>query len=363
MYDVLILGAGPAGSTLARMIGKTYRVLLVDKRFSPTIKSARSKCCGGLLAPDAQKILGTLGLALPREILVGPQIFKVRAIDLRSGLDKYYQRFYINIDRDKFDRWLISLLPTTVETRFGKHLVGIEEGDPIRVHLFGDNQSETLECKVLIGADGAASAVRRQLFPTVTAPPSYLAIQEWFPTTATMPYFSAIFEPTITDFYSWIIPKENYLILGSALPTGKDARHRFSKLKQALSNYGFNLANSLKQESALVLRPNRLREIYTGRSQVLLIGEAAGLISPSSAEGLSYAFTSALYASRSLDKGLVYPAARYRKMTRALISNISNKLIKSSLMYSNPIRHLIMTSGLLTMKVENGNNQQDRTGD
>jgi len=350
LYDVIIAGAGPAGSTLARMIGEKYKVLVVDKRFSPTGGPSRQKCCGGLLAPDAQHILGRLELALPRDILVGPQIFKVRAIDLLSDLDKFYQRFYINIDRDKFDRWLVSLLPNCVETRFGKHLVGIEAGEHIRVHLLGDNQPETLECKVLVGADGAASSVRRQLFPADASPRSYLAIQEWFPTTEIMPYFSAIFNPTITDFYSWIIPKENYLILGTALPTGKDTRYRYSNLKQALNQYGFTLKNSFKQESALVLRPTRSGEILTGKNQVLLIGEAAGLISPSSAEGLSYAFASALFASKSFEQGLAGSAERYQKLSRPLIRNISNKLIKSSIMYSPPLRRLIMTSELFTMK-------------
>ena len=350
MYDVLIVGAGPAGSTLARLIGEKYKVLIVDKRFNPVSGSNRSKCCGGLLAPDAQYILGTLGLALPRDILVGPQIFKVRAIDLQSGLDKYYQRFYINLDRDKFDRWLISLLPARVETRYGKYLTGIEPGDPIRVHLLGNTQIETLECKVLIGADGAASAVRRQLFPSAANPPSYLAIQEWFSATEVMPYFSAIFEPDITDFYSWIIPKENFLILGAALPPGKTARLNYSKLRQALNHYGFKLENSVKQESAPILRPTRPGEILTGKGQVLLIGEAAGLISPSSAEGLSYAFTSALFASKALDEGLFNPEKRYQKMTSSLSKNISQKLIKSSLMYFTPARRAIMASGLFTMK-------------
>jgi len=346
------VGAGPAGSTLARMISSKYKVLIVDKRFDLLSGSSREKCCGGLLAPDAQYILGVLGLALPRDILVGPQIFKVRAIDLQAGLDKYYQRFYINLDRAKFDRWLISLLPPTVETRFGKRLAGIEAGDNIRVQLYGENGTEILECKVLVGADGASSSVRRQFFPSSAGPRRYLAIQEWFPTADVMPYFSAIFEPSITDFYAWIIPKENNLVLGAALPPGKDAYHGFSRLKQLLNQYGFKLENSIKQESAPVLRPTKTGEILTGKGNVMLIGEAAGLISPSSAEGLSYAFSSALLASRSLNEGLVEPAARYRSMAGSLYSNINHKLIKNFLMYFAPSRRAIMASGLFTMKPE-----------
>ncbi|MGM0688784.1 MAG: FAD-binding protein [Bacillota bacterium] len=353
MYDVIIVGAGPAGSTLARLISTNYKVLLVDKRFGPSSTAPSKKCCGGLLAPDAQNILGTLGLALPRDILVGPQIFKVRAIDLQAGLDKYYQRFYINMDRNKFDHWLISLLPHSVETRFGKHLTEIEKGDSFRIQLNGENSLEELECKVLVGADGAVSSVRRQLFPYSANPHRYLAIQEWFLTSDVMPYFSAIFEPSITDFYSWIIPKENCLLLGAALPPGKDAYQKFSRLKQKLNHYGFNLEDSIKRESAPVLRPTRSGEILMGSNRVLLIGEAAGLISPSSAEGLSYAFTSALLASRSLKEGLINPAARYQKMARPLYRNINHKLIKSSLMYFAPSRRAIMASGFFTMNVEN----------
>ncbi len=59
MYDVAIIGAGPAGATLARLIGDRYRVLLVDRRRSVSAadKAIANKCCGGLLAPDAQKML------------------------------------------------------------------------------------------------------------------------------------------------------------------------------------------------------------------------------------------------------------------------------------------------------------------
>ncbi|MDD4238566.1 MAG: FAD-dependent monooxygenase [Desulfotomaculaceae bacterium] len=55
MYDIAIIGAGPAGATLARLIGHQYRVLLLDKRNLDMERREDSiiKCCGGLVAPDA----------------------------------------------------------------------------------------------------------------------------------------------------------------------------------------------------------------------------------------------------------------------------------------------------------------------
>jgi flavin-dependent dehydrogenase len=104
MYDVAIIGAGPAGATLARLIGDRYRVLLVDRRRSVNAadKAIANKCCGGLLAPDAQKMLSKMGLGLPRSVLVDPQLFVVRAIDIQQHLERYYQRFYVNMDRQNF---------------------------------------------------------------------------------------------------------------------------------------------------------------------------------------------------------------------------------------------------------------------
>jgi flavin-dependent dehydrogenase len=64
MYDIAIIGAGPAGSTLARLLVESYKILLVDKR--PLDENPEGnfpgKCCGGLLAPDAQAMLLKMGL-------------------------------------------------------------------------------------------------------------------------------------------------------------------------------------------------------------------------------------------------------------------------------------------------------------
>ena len=95
MYDIAILGAGPAGANLARLIGERYRVILLDRRDlrGENPENPARTCCGGLLAPDAQKLIARLGLCLPKDILVDPQLFAVRALDLNGGMERLYPRF------------------------------------------------------------------------------------------------------------------------------------------------------------------------------------------------------------------------------------------------------------------------------
>jgi geranylgeranyl reductase len=356
LYDLVIIGAGPAGATLARAVGRQYRVLLVDKRADPAeTGSPYGKCCGGLLAPDAQKALARMGAALPREALVGPQILTVRAMDLPAGRERFYQRFYINVDRGKFDRWLISLVPPSVEMRFGCRFAGMErEGASYRLHLYREQRRETVRTRVVVGADGASSRVRRWAFPRSPGPRCYLALQERYYAAKALPYFSAIFDPEITDFYAWTIPKEGSLLLGAALFPGKTAAAKFALLKKKLVSRGYCLDQLIRRESALILRPSRCAHLLTGREGMLLIGEAAGWISPSSAEGLSYAFTSAAAAAKALAEGLTAAPERYRRLTAPLKRTVLLKNIKAPFIYTPPLRRLIMASGLSNMKMDNG---------
>jgi len=75
-------------------------------------------------------------------------------------------------------------------------------------------------------------------------------------------------------------------------------------LKLKLKDYGFELNKSVRKNGTYLLRPQASNQIYTGSGRVGLIGEAAGFISPSSAEGLSYAFKSALALSRAISQGI-----------------------------------------------------------
>ena len=359
MFDCAIVGAGPAGSTLARIIGKGRKVLLIDRRNldKDPVESSRTKPCGGLLAPDAQKMIARLGLGLPAHVIEGPQLFVVRTIDFRSGLERFYQRFYINMNREKFDRWLVSLVPDSVEKRFGHTFRSMEKnGRGVKIRFTCGGRTYEERAEMLIGADGARSLVRRFISgKPKPAAREYFAIQEWFRQDHAQPYFSVIFDREITDFYSWTIPKGNFIIVGSALVPGKGAHGKFEILKERLKHYGYVLEKPYKREGAYLLRPGMFGPINAGMDRVLLIGEAAGLISPSSAEGLSYAFRSAEIASGILGKGIEGSFVKYRRALNPLRANIFLKSLKSPFMYNQILRCLVMLSGIQHIEVDQQN--------
>lgn len=354
MYDVAIIGGGPAGATLARLIGEKYRVLLIDKRHlinSPESSLSR-KCCGGLLAPDAQRMLSKLGLGLPKTVLEEPLLFVVRAIDIQQKLEGYYQRHYINMNRPKFDRWLLSMVSSGVDVRLNCQLRSYTSADDsFHLTLSQENKTYVEKTRILVGADGASSKVRAQSFPKNLFPEKYFAIQEWVQADSNLPYFSSFFDPEITDYYCWTIPKGDHLLIGAALRPKEKTAEKFKLLKRKLRDHGFQFGKTVWREGAYILRPLRIRQLSTGTKGIALLGEAAGWISPSSAEGISYAFRSAFLLAEALRSTPHGFEIRYYQKTRALRRNIFFKNLKSHFIFNPRLRKTVMRSGLQSMQV------------
>ena len=354
VYDIAIIGAGPAGATLARLIGNRYKVLLVERRRLPDQADNFSsmKCCGGLLAPDAQMMLSRLGLGLPKSVLEDPQLFVVKSIDLQQGLERYYQRHYINMNRKKFDSWLLSLVPSDVDIRCGWRLKSFtSENSYFELTLEDEKQTIVEKAKILIGADGANSKIRRRSFARQTDPQKYVAIQEWVESKNDFPFFTSIFDRSITDFYCWTIPKGDYLLIGAALHPKRNASKHFTILKTRLEKYGMHFGKTVFREGTFILRPAKQNQLFTGRKGIVLLGEAAGWISPSSAEGLSYAFKSALILADALGSAPDGFERRYMDKAAQLRRNIFLKNLKARVIFNPVLRKLIMRSGVQSIHV------------
>ena len=109
-YDIVVIGSGPAGAIFCKFIdSKKYRVLLLDG------SGRKKKTCGGLLAPSAQRFLAHYNISLPKDIMVSPQSFYVKTIDLDANRAVNYPRNYLNINRKKFDDFLLSMIPKSVD--------------------------------------------------------------------------------------------------------------------------------------------------------------------------------------------------------------------------------------------------------
>lgn len=350
MFDVAIIGAGPAGSTLARLLGKQYRVLLVDRRRldEQLRESSLTKPCGGLLAPAAQAELARQGLGVPASVIAGPQLFAVRTLDLVADLERLYQRFYVNVDREAFDRWLVSLVPSSVETGFGWSMTGLErdsEGPTLHFRT-AEGGHAGVRTRIVVGADGASSLVRRLAYPKAAAPRRYSAIQATFTQGSDDAYYGAIFDSTLTDFYGWSIPKAEHVLVGAAFEAGSGVSVSFDALVARVRASGMRLGDEISRESAMVSRPTNPWHLCPGAGEVLLTGEAAGFISPSSAEGISYALRSAALLAAALKPGLMDSGSRYRAAASPLALKLGLKAAKASAIYASGTRRLIMRSGI-----------------
>ncbi|MCL2760037.1 MAG: FAD-binding protein [Desulfuromonadales bacterium] len=348
MYDIAIIGLGPAGATVARLLDKNYKIIAIDKKGDG--ENSFRKPCGGLLAIDAQKALSKFNLTLPKEVLVDPQIFAVKTIDPKQELLRYYQRFYINLDRHKFDMWLISLIPKNIEIVDDSQCTGIKQvGEFYEITCTQNGLERVITAKQVIGADGSDSIVRKSLFPKRKIP-QYVSIQEWFAEEHQVPFYSSIFDSEITDSYCWSISKDGYFILGGAFP--KDSgRERFALLKEKLQRQGFSFGDPVKTEACLVSMPRGIRDFCVAKDGAFLTGEAAGFISPSSLEGISYALNSAYELAEVLNSDCKNPALRIRLKSIPMRIKLLFKYLKAPFMYRPFLRKLAMKSGVKSIKV------------
>jgi flavin-dependent dehydrogenase len=318
-YDIVIVGAGPAGATLARLLESRFRILLIDRRRFASGRPRPPKCCAGLLGPDVLKALSRQDLDLPAEVRAEPQAPALRLVDLDDRGERPLRGRFLSVDRDRFDRWLVSLIGPRVKKAFGCAVHGCRRaGGGVEVSFrSGSGRRRRARAAVLVGTDGAGSLVRRRMFPRRPFAPPYLAVQEWHPCPHPAPAATLFLDRRTTDYCGWAIPKGRELVVGASLAVGPGAARRFARFKGRLRREtGLPLGRPARRSGTLFCRTGRGKDIFLGDESCALAGEAAGLVR--SGYGIGYALASGALLAGALRAGLKGFSGRYLRASRAM---------------------------------------------
>jgi len=295
-HDVIVVGAGPAGATLAYELGKRgIGVLVLEKEKLP-----RYKCCAGGVTSKAAKLLDFDISEVTEDVIYELSFtFKLG----RPYLGQHSQPLIYTVMRDVFDYFLVKRAQ-----QLGAVLMDGQKVTQIQVSadwVEVSTADNIFRSRLVVGADGAYSVVARGLgmgrsIEYLVGIESEIVVPE--EELAKWKSRVHVDLGCIPGGYAWVFPKRNHLSIGAGCLASK-ARYlnrRHQKFLNSLSMGNYTIARS---SSHLIPTCTKGRLVW--QDKALLLGDAAGLADPLTGEGIYNAIQSAQLAAPVIENSLL----------------------------------------------------------
>jgi geranylgeranyl reductase len=329
IFDVVVVGGGPAGATAAHDLARKGRsVLLLDR-------AGRVKPCGGAIPPRLIK-----DFDIPDRLLVAHANCARMVSPADKKVDMHIEGGYVGmVDRDVFDEWLRERAATAgAERRIGTFTSLSRDADGVSVVHFrqrerkgasGEGVETQVRARAVIGADGAASQVARQAVPGGDKGQHVFAYHEILRVPEVKPagydgsrcdvYYQGKLSP---DFYGWVFPHGDTLSVGTgSADKGFSLRGAVGLLRQSAGMQDFEV---LRREGAPL--PMRPLKVWDNGRDVVLAGDAAGVVAPASGEGIYYGMYGGRLAADGVDELLRTGDAKALKRVRSRFMKAHGKV-------------------------------------
>ena len=305
-FDVVIIGAGPSGSNAAisyKKLNPDLKIALVDKAIFP-----RDKSCGDAFGPgviSALKRFGNEHILEDEPEVVSTTLFGPKNIGIQNYIPEVKNKedsvVYV-IPRLDLDNRILNLAKEEeVETfegyRFSKFFNNEES---VSVEIENEAKEKyILEAKLLVGADGANSRVRKSLNLKQNSDwNKAIAIRAYIDSPNYLEIFkerTLMFEINVSAIkgYAWAFPSKGDLLnIGIGVPLSvfkkekMDIKNLLDEFVKTLESRGVEVEN-LRMEKSFML-PFASSRPKLGHNRVALIGDAGSMINPMSGEGIFY---------------------------------------------------------------------------
>jgi geranylgeranyl reductase family protein len=309
LYDVIIVGAGPAGSAAAAFCARSgLSVLLLDRSRFP-----RDKVCGDGITPQALYWLDKLGCIDQVLDAAGTCITACNLYinGVESVVGKFpsgtpYPRFMTLLDRATFDNILrLHAIKGGAVMKENQEVIRVSVGkDHAEVIVKNDDTTITYSAKIVIGADGASSVIARSLGAQTSRMTRAISMRGYFKGVTCEPSSMRVyFDESYFPGYGWLFVDHTGranagvgCFTGPVFPNAKPVRELFNRFCSQ------ELASVLsKAEPIGAVKGGWAPLRCTWRrsaERILLIGDAAACIDPLNGGGIHGALESAALASR-----------------------------------------------------------------
>ncbi len=313
-FDVVIVGAGPAGCTAAFMLsGKGLKIALLDKDIFP-----RDKICGDAFGADVTKQFHLINEGLTKKLHQftkkvpsnGVRFFspnhKLMDIDFAVPKDKFGGGFVAK--RWDFDNFYFSEVSTLSDVEIFQHQQ-VTEVVSSHDKILLKTSTSSFEAKMALGADGAHSVLNRKLTENKVEKKHYCAgLRQYYANVKgfhPQNHIELHFYKELLPGYFWIFPLPgNNANVGLGMLSSEVSRKKINlkeRLTELIKNHPnlkerFKDATPLENIQGYGLPLGSVKRSISGK-RFLLLGDAAGLIDPFTGEGIANAIRSGRVAA------------------------------------------------------------------